>query len=360
MTRPVRATVDLQALRHNYAYAQRLAPGTRMFAVVKADAYGHGLERAARALSGLADGYALLELDAAVRLRDSGYGGRIALLEGLFEPNEVEEVLAHRLSVVVHHAEQARMLEGLPAGSGVDVLLKVNTGMNRLGLAPGEAAAVLAALEANPAVGAVTLLTHFAQADEARGVGWQLEVLRRLPAVDRLPLSLANSAALLRHPQTHGDWARPGIMLYGASPFAGETGPDIGLEPVMTLESRLIAVRELGPGETVGYGAVYTASARVRIGVVACGYADGYPRHAPTGTPVLVAGRLTGTVGRVSMDMLCVDITDVPGAGVGAPVVVWGKGNPVERVAEAAGTVAYELLCALAPRVPVAEVGTGC
>jgi alanine racemase len=186
-------------------------------------------------------------------------------------------------------------------------------------------------------------------------VAWQLDVLRQLPGIERLPHCLANSAALLRYPETHGDWARPGIMLYGVSPFAGETGPDIGLRPVMTLESRLIAVRELVPGETVGYGAVYTASSRVRIGVVACGYADGYPRHAPTGTPVLVAGRMAKTVGRVSMDMLCVDLTGVPEAGVGAPVVLWGIGNPVERVAEAAGTVGYELLCALAPRVPVTE-----
>lgn len=357
MTRPIRATIDLDALRHNYAAAQRLAPGTRMFAVVKANAYGHGIERAARALGGIADGFALLEMDAAVRLRESGYRGRIALLEGLFDVHELKEVLEHRLSVVIHHAEQVEMLRGLPAGSGIDVLLKVNTGMNRLGLQPREFAAVLETLKADRAVAAITLLTHFAQADEARGVEWQLEVLRRLPGTAGLPRCLANSAALLRHPQTHGDWARPGIMLYGVSPFAGETGPDIGLRPVMTLESRIIAVRELAAGETVGYGAVYTAAGRTRIGVVACGYADGYPRHAPTGTPVVVAGRPTHTVGRVSMDMLCVDLTTVPEAGVGAPVVLWGGANPVERVAEAAGTVAYELLCALAQRVPVTEAG---
>jgi alanine racemase len=290
-------------------------------------------------------------------LRESGYRGRIALLEGLFDAHEVKEVLEHRLSIVVHHAEQGHMLRGLPAGSAVDVLLKVNTGMNRLGLQPGEFGDVLTDLQGNPAVGQITLLTHFSQADETRGVGWQLEVLQRLQGIERLPLCLANSAALLRYPETHGDWARPGIMLYGVSPFAGETGADIGLRPVMTLESRLIALRDLSPGESVGYGAVYTAPRRVRIGVVACGYADGYPRHAPTGTPVLVGGKLTGTVGRVSMDMLCVDLTDVPDAGVGTPVVLWGAGNPVERVAEAAGTVGYELLCALAPRVPVVETG---
>jgi alanine racemase len=357
MARPIRATIDIGALRHNYSVAQRLAADTRLFAVVKANAYGHGIERAARALAGSADGFALLEMDAAVRLRESGYRGRIALLEGLFDPHEVKEVLEHRLSIVVHHAEQAQMLRGLPAGSVVDVLLKVNTGMNRLGLQPDEFGHVLGELQANPAMGRITVLTHFAQADDSRGVAWQLDVLRRLPGIERLPHCLANSAALLRYPETHGEWARPGIMLYGVSPFAGETGSDIGLRPVMTLESRLIAVRELAPGETVGYGAVYTASSRVRIGVVACGYADGYPRHAPTGTPVLVDGKMAKTAGRVSMDMLCVDLTDVPEAGVGSPVVLWGMGNPVERVAEAAGTVGYELLCALAPRVPVMETG---
>jgi alanine racemase len=358
MTRPIQATIDLAALRHNYDVAKGLAPRTRLFAVVKANAYGHGVDRAARALAGRADGYALLEMEAAVRLRESGYGGRIALLEGLFDEHEVKEVLEHRLSVVVHHTEQAHMLRGMKAGSAIDVMLKVNTGMNRLGLQPHEFESALAELRGNPAVGQVTLLTHFAQAGEPRGVAWQLDALRRLPGIEGLPHSFANSAALLRYPETHGDWARPGIMLYGVSPFSGETGPEIGLKPVMTLESRLIAVRELAPGETVGYGAVYTARDRVRIGVVACGYADGYPRHAPTGTPVRVAGKLTQTVGRVSMDMLCVDLSGVPEAGVGAPVVLWGKGNPVERVAEAAGTVGYELLCALAPRVPVVEVGT--
>jgi len=357
MTRPIQATVDLGALRHNFAAAKRLAPASRLFAVVKANAYGHGVERASRALADVADGYALLEMDAAVRLRESGYRGRIALLEGLFDAREVKEVLEHRLSIVVHHAEQAQMLHGLPEGSGIDVLLKANTGMNRLGLQPGDFPRVLAEMRGNPAVAGITLLTHFAQADEPRGVAWQLEALNRLPGTEGLPRCLANSAALLRYPQTHGDWARPGIMIYGVSPFTGETGPDLGLRPVMTLASRIIAVRELAAGETVGYGAVYTAAGRVRIGVVACGYADGYPRHAPTGTPVVVAGKPTHTVGRVSMDMLCVDLSSVPEAGVGAPVVLWGTGNPVERVAEAAGTVGYELLCALAPRVPVKEIG---
>lgn len=353
MARPLHAVIDPAAWRHNLGVARRLAPATRFWSVVKADAYGHGVLRALAALGDVTDGFALLELEAAVRLREAGYGGPIALLEGLFDPAELETALAHRLTVVVHHAEQARMLEEAPAGSAIDVLLKVNTGMNRLGVQPAEFAATVARLAANPAVGTLTLMTHFARADESVGVGGQLAVWRDLPGVDRYPHCLANSAAILRHPETHGAWARPGILLYGVSPFAGTTGEDFGLQPVMTVESRLIAVRALQAGETVGYGGSYTASRDMRIGVVACGYADGYPRHAPTGTPIRVAGQLTHTVGRVSMDMLCVDLTPVPEAGLGAPVVIWGKGNPVERVAEAAGTIGYELLCALAPRVPL-------
>ena len=356
MARPISASIDLDALRHNLRVARRHAPGTRLFAVVKADAYGHGLERTVRALRGVADGYALLELDAAIRLREAGCTERIALLEGCFDVHDLHEIAAHGLATVVHHREQIEMMRDLPPGSALDVLLKVNTGMNRLGLQPAEFAPALEALRGHPGVGAITLLTHFAQADDSRGIAWQMEVLDRLPGTARLPRCLANSAALLRYPQTHADWARPGIMLYGCSPFPGETGGDRDLRAVMALNSRIIAVRELAPGETVGYGGAYTAPHRVRVGVVACGYADGYPRHAPTGTPVLVAGRPTHTVGRVSMDMLCVDLTAVPDAGMGSPVVLWGAGNPVERVAEAAGTVGYELLCALAPRVPVIEL----
>jgi alanine racemase len=198
-------------------------------------------------------------------------------------------------------------------------------------------------------------MTHFAGADEPRGVEWQLQVLRRLPGWADIPKSLANSAAILRYPDTHADWVRPGIMLYGSSPFPGRTGAEDGLRPAMTLESRIIAVQELKAGDTVGYGGAFRADRGLRIGVVACGYADGYPRHAPNGTPVEVEGRMTGTVGRVSMDMLCVDLSAIAGARVGSRVVLWGEQVPVERVAEAAGTVSYQLLCALAPRVQIVE-----
>ena len=354
MSRPLFATIDTAALKHNLGVVRRHAPRSRVLAVVKANAYGHGLMRAAAALSG-ADGFALLELEDAVRLREAGFGRRIVLLEGFFDPGELPALIRHRLGTVVHSMEQVAALGGLPRDAKLDVLLKVNTGMNRLGFAPSETPRVLERLQRNPGVGDITLATHFADADDARGVAWQLERLRQLPGFGSLPCSLANSAAILRYPETHCDWVRPGIMLYGCSPFPESEGGAAGLKPVMTLESSIIAVQELEPGEEVGYGGAFRAERRMRVGVVACGYADGYPRHAPTGTPISVAGRLTRTLGRVSMDMLCADLTALPDAGAGARVVLWGDGVPVERVAAAAGTVGYQLLCAVAPRVRIVE-----
>lgn len=352
--RPLFATIDSGALKHNLAIVRRHAPRARVLAVVKANAYGHGLMRAAAALSE-ADGFALLELEDAVRLREAGFRSRIALLEGFFEPGELPVLVKHGLATVVHSMEQVAALERLPDGAKLDVLLKANTGMNRLGLAASDFSGALDQLRRNARVGNITLFTHFADADAARGVAWQLERLRRLAGYGSLPTSFANSAAILRYPETHGDWVRPGIMLYGCSPFPESAGGEAGLKPVMTLESRIIAVQELQRGDAVGYGGTFAAERGMRVGVVACGYADGYPRHAPTGTPIMVAGRMTRTLGRVSMDMLCADLTAVPGAGVGARVVLWGEGVPVERVAAAAGTVGYQLLAALAPRVRIVE-----
>jgi len=354
MPRPISATISLGALRHNLAVARRHAPGSRVLAVVKADAYGHGLQRAVRAMSD-ADGFALLELDAAVKLREAGCTRRIVMLEGFFDARDLAVLTEHRLDAVVHSSDQLKLLRALPPGSRLDVLLKPNTGMNRLGFSPALFPGALAELQSNPAVGQITLMTHFANADDERGVAWQMAELERLAGDAGLPRSLANSAAILRYPETHRDWVRPGIMLYGCSPFADKTASELGLEPAMTLASAIIAIQQLKRGDTVGYGGIFTAGRDMRIGVVACGYADGYPRHAPTGTPVTVDGQLTGTVGRVSMDMLCVDLNAVPQAHIGSRVVLWGEGNPVENVAQAAGTVGYELLCALAPRVPVVE-----
>ncbi len=354
MPRPLTATINLAALTHNLGVARAHAPHAKIFAVIKANAYGHGLLRAAGALRA-ADGFAVIEFDAAMRLRAAGYMQRIVLLEGFFDRQEVLEGASRRLTTVIHTGEQVRLLDTLASGARLDVLLKINSGMNRLGYVPDAVRAAYARLQDHPGVGKVTLMTHFANADDARGVAWQMETFERAAAGIAAPRCLANSAATLRYPETHFDWVRPGIMLYGSSPFAEQAATTLGLQPAMTLTSEIIGICNLKPGDTVGYGGTFVADRLLRIGVVACGYGDGYPRHAPSGTPVRVGDRLTATVGRVSMDTLCADITDMPEAGIGTRVVLWGEGNPIDDVAQAAGTVGYELMCALAARVPVVE-----
>lgn len=352
--RPIKAIISAAALRHNLGVVRRAAPRSRVFAVIKANAYGHGVTRAARAFEA-ADGIALLEIEAAVRLREGGYVKRLALLEGLFESSEVAVAARHDLAVVVHNHEQLRMLDAAPAGARFDVMLKINTGMNRLGFTPPDALAARELLKKHRAVKQLTLMTHFATADDARGVAWQIQVFEQIAAGQQLERSIANSAAILRFPDTHADWVRPGIMLYGCTPFADVTARELGLRPAMTLASEIISVQDLRGGDRIGYAGTFEATQTMRIGTVACGYADGYPRHAPTGTPVLVDGIRTRTLGRVSMDMLCVDLTPVPAARVGTAVELWGEALPADEVAAAAGTVSYELICALAPRVPVFE-----
>jgi alanine racemase len=352
--RPIRAVFDAAAFRENLAAARARAPRARVWAVVKANAYGHGLDRAARALAA-ADGFALLDLADAVRLRESGVTKPILLLEGVFAGDDLHAVAEHGLTIVVHDHAQIAMLEGARLPARVAVYLKMNTGMNRLGFAPAEYRQVFERLARSPVVAGITLMTHFADADESRGVA---EALRRFEAAAApidAPRSLANSAAILRYPATHADWVRPGIMLYGCSPFAEVPATMLGLRPVMTLASELIALRVLEPGDRVGYGGTFAADRPMPIGVVACGYGDGYPRHAPTGTPVLVGDRRTRTLGRVSMDMLAVDLSDMPEAGVGTPVTLWGEGLSCDEVAAAAGTVSYELLCGLTARVQQIE-----
>jgi alanine racemase len=355
MSRPLIARVDSAALAHNLGVARAAAPRSKTLAVVKADAYGHGLTRSARALRA-ADGFAVLRLEEAAQLRSEGYTHPIVLLEGFFHPDELPEIARLRLRPVIHRTDQAEILAKAKLSQRVDVLLKLNTGMNRLGINPKRLPETLATLRGAAHVGGITLMTHFASADEDQAsVEQQLQRFQEAAQGLNLPASLANSAAILRHPQTHADWVRPGIMLYGASPFSDATGADLGLLPVMTLESKLISVQFVRKGEAVGYGARFIAERDMKVGIVACGYADGYPRHADTGTPILVGGQLTRTLGRVSMDMLNVDLTPVPTAHVGSPVTLWGVGLPVEQVAAACGTISYELLTALAPRVPVEE-----
>ena len=351
MPRPIRAHIDLSALEHNLRVARKLT-SARIMAVIKATAYGHGLLRAAEALNA-ADGFALLDVKDAMQLRDAGFSQTLLLLEGFFTVDDLPLMAEYDLACVIHSPQQMAMLDAYPRRGGMQVWLKVNTGMNRLGFIPQEIPAVMEKLESHPAVRDITLMTHFSHADEAAGVATQLEIFNTLSAPYRMARSLANSAALLRYPATHGDWVRPGIMLYGASPFAEVGAQQLGLRPVMTLRSEIISVRELNAGEQIGYGGQFRADSKMRVGVVACGYADGYPRHAPTGTPVLVEGQRTRTLGRVSMDMLSVDLSALPDAKAGSKVTLWGEGLPVEEVAHAAGTVSYELLCALTARVPM-------
>jgi len=358
MARPLFAQVNLAALEANVARVRACAPNTQLLAVVKANAYGHGLTRVLPALAD-ADGLALLELDAAVNLRAGRYTRRIVLLEGFFAVDELPEISAKRLGVVVHHADQVRMLETAHLERPLEVFVKVNTGMNRLGIRPAEVAHRVERLNHCDSVAALRLMTHLARAEDEDGLGEQLGAFERACKGLPYPRSIANSAGVVRYKDVGGDIVRPGIMLYGATPFPYDTAEKIGVQPVMTLRSQLIAVQDLRANDSVGYGATYTASRAHRIGVVACGYADGYPRHAPNGTPVLVCGRKVRIAGRVSMDMLTVDLSDVPEATVGSPVVLWGEGLPVDDVASAAATVGYELLCAVAPRVPFVTTNVG-
>ncbi|HVN36329.1 MAG TPA: alanine racemase [Casimicrobiaceae bacterium] len=351
MARPIYAQLSLPALRGNLARARALAPETQVMAVVKANAYGHGLLRVLPALTD-ADGVALIELDAAIALRAEHYVRRILLLEGFFAPDELTEISARRLAVVVHNDEQLRMLELARLERPLEVFVKINSGMNRLGIAPSEVARVVERLNHCESVAVLRLMTHLARADEDDGIAEALATFNAACRGLPYPRSIANSAGVVRHSDVGGDIVRPGIMLYGATPFALKSAVSLGLEPVMTLRSELIAVQALRPNESVGYGAAYTATRAQRIGVVACGYADGYPRGAPNGTPVLVCGKKARIAGRVSMDLITVDLTDVPEATVGSPVVLWGQGLPVDDIAHAASTVGYELLCAVAPRVP--------
>lgn len=360
MSRPIRATLDLDALRHNYAVARRCAPDARHWAVVKANAYGHGLERTVRALEAHADGFALIELDRAVALRQAGLSLPLLLLEGFYAADELPAFIAQRLVPVVHRQDQIQALLGLAWPDDLPVYLKIDSGMHRLGFdAPGlEAAHAALVARGIP----VVHMSHYADADGPRGVAWQVERFAAMTVGKSAPCSLGNSATILRHPAHAGDWARPGIMLYGGSPFADTSAATLGLKPVMTLQSEIIAVQHLALGESVGYGCTFTTDRPMRVGVVACGYADGYPRHAGTGTPILVAGLRTRTLGRVSMDKLCVDLTGLPdNLGVGSTATLWGGSADAylaaDEVAAAAGTISYELFCALAARVPVCEVG---
>jgi len=361
MPRPIQATIHTSALRHNLARLRSAAPDAHVWAVVKANAYGHGLENVFEGLRG-ADGFALLDLSEASRVRALGWRGPILLLEGVFEPRDLELCSRLHLWHVVHCDEQIDMLALHKTHEPHRVFLKMNSGMNRLGFTPQRFRSAWTRLNALPQVDEISLVTHFGNADGPLGIAEQMarfdEATRDLPG----ERNVNNSAATLRHAHdtaAKADWIRPGIALYGSSPDFPEHGcVDWDLQAAMSLNAKIIAVQDVPIGGSVGYGALFVAEQPTRVGVVACGYADGYPRICPTGTPVLVDGVRTRTLGRVSMDMLAVDLSEMPQAGMGSTATLWGQASngallSIDEVARAAGTVGYELLCGLSERVPV-------
>lgn len=350
--RPAHAVIDLDALRHNYRLARELGGG-KALAIVKADAYGHGAVRCAQALAAEADGFGVACIEEALELRQAGISAPIVLLEGCFEADELALVVAHDLWPVVSTPEQVQALCEWRGEAALTVWLKLDSGMHRLGLDPAQFRAAHARLSALPQVAQIVMMSHFARADELDSprTAEQLAVFAAASAGLAGQTSLCNSPALLGWPQVRGDWARPGLMLYGADPFAQATATSAGLRPVMTLRSKIIAVRELAAGEPLGYGARFVAQAPTRVGVVAMGYADGYPQFAPNGTPVLIDGVRGQLIGRVSMDMLTVDLTAHPQAGVGSAVELWGSDIRLAELAPLCATSAYRLPCGL-KRVP--------
>ncbi len=358
MTTAARAVVDTAALRHNLAVVRRSAPASRVMAVVKANAYGHGLADVARALAD-ADAFAVARVEEAVTIRDAGLENRIVLLEGVLRPDQLPLAASLGLEPVVHSPEQLEMVETAELPSRLFAWMKVDTGMHRLGFPPAEAVAVARRLDACGRLqGPPACMTHLACADEP-DPGFtrdQLTVFAEAVAGLNGELSVANSAAVLAFPETHQDWVRPGIMLYGASPFPERSGESLGLRPAMTLTCPLIAVKDVAPGGRVGYGGTWQASRPARIGIAAIGYGDGYPRRLESGTPVRVAGQMARTAGRVSMDMIAIDLAGVRDPRPGDEVMLWGPGLPVEDLAARAGTIGYELLCGVTQRVDVSYV----
>nr|WP_303901056.1 alanine racemase [Thiohalomonas denitrificans] len=356
MGRATRVTIDLGALRHNLSVARVIAPRAKIMAAIKANGYGHGLERVATALQG-ADALGVACINEALALRMAGIEAPITLLEGFFQANEIPLLQAYHFEAVVHEASQVEALERSHYGP-VRVWIKVDTGMHRLGFAPGATRGIWRRLNALEGVEVVGFMTHLACADDQTDPATPRQLALFEETVQGLPgeRAIANSAGVLGWPESHVEWIRPGVMLYGISPFLEGRGPEAKLRPVMTLHSELIAVNHIPKGGAVGYGGTWRAPETLPVGVVAVGYGDGYPRHAPAGTPVLLNGKPVPLIGRVSMDMITVDLRGQPHARAGDPVVLWGEGLPAELIAERAGTIAYELLCGVTQRVRCEEV----
>lgn len=349
-----RAILRTGALEHNLRTVRRLAPQSRVMAVIKANAYGHDIVPTARALKD-ADAFAVARLEEALVLRAAGITHRIVLLEGIFSESELQAAARERLDIVVHDEAQLAMLQAWRGAERFAVWIKIDTGMNRLGFRPEEFRSALSRLQKLASVGEMRLMTHLVAADERTNplTLQQLHRFDELTAGLSYERSIANSAGLIAWPQTHQQWVRPGLMLYGISPFADTTAASLDLRPVMSLTTELIARRLVKAGESVGYAATWKADRELPIGIIAAGYGDGYPRAVPSGTPVYIAGREVPIVGRVSMDMIAIDLTDVPDVKIGAKVVLWGDELPVERIAACAGTIPYELVCGLSQRVAV-------
>ena len=358
MTRPARALLSAPALRHNFERVRAYAPHAKVMAVVKANAYGHGLVWTARTLDA-ADAYAVVSVEEGAELRAAQIVRPICLLEGFFDPAELAAISRHRLTAVVHRVGQVLDIEQAKDVSGLEVWLKVDSGMHRIGFSPEQAADVAARLTGCPAVTKLRWISHFANAENSFDSATKHQIDVFLKLVDGLDAecSLANSAGIVAWPASHLEWVRPGIMLYGASPLIGRSAAELGLKPVMTLQSQLIAVHRRKKGEAVGYGGDWVCPEDMPVGVVAIGYGDGYPRHAPPGTPVSVNGARASLIGRVSMDMITVDLRTQPQARAGDPVVLWGQDPPVDEIAALAGTISYELLCCVTPRIPRIDAG---
>ena len=360
MHRPIVATIHIDAMRRNMAVARKRVSNSRIWAVVKANGYGHGVEPAIRGFSE-ADGLALNDCDVAVRLRDLGWKKPILLLQGTFGAADLRVAAAQRFHVVVHCDAQIEMIEKMPPGAAIDVYLKMNSGMNRLGFVPADTSAAFARLRSIAGVRSITLMTHFANsfATEPLDMGVPVtEQMRHFNAASSelgCGRSFADSATVLINSGALGDWCRLGVMLYGATVLQGRSADEFGLEPAMTLESEVIGIQRISKGDFVGYGSRFMAREPMTIGVVACGYTDGYPRSAMDGTPVLVGGVKTGIVGRVSMDSITVDLTRVESAHIGSKVTLWGRGLPIEEVATHAGTIGCELMCGLSTRIRILE-----
>lgn len=355
--RPLKATINHRALLSNLNYVKKIANKSKIMSVLKANAYGHNLLDVAKTLK-IADGFAILSIEEAVNLRENGFKQTILLLEGFFEKDEVEIASKLGINTTIHNQRQIELINQVQPASPINIHLKINTGMNRLGFMPNEIDYLLESLNTNPYIGEIVLMTHFSTADEKEGIHRQLLKFNNIADNYNYLSSVANSAAIIRYPESRLDWIRPGIMLYGLSPFAEKTAHDLDLIPSMSLSSEIIAIQDIEKGDSVGYGSDFKASKAMKIGVVACGYGDGYPRHAKTGTPVSIDGHLSSLTGRVSMDMLYVDLSKIPNFKIGSKVELWGENVSVDTVARFSGTVGYELICAISAsqRVPLKNI----